>query len=386
MGDFILMISKKLKIKLTTVAFLALFLCRAGFADPPAYTVKLGEFKTIPAITEFYHLIPEKFHQNTVVCHKGETYILNCGAFAQEKDVQPLFTQLKDQGLNPQIVQMESADCSPAETFLKSDKTRQAKIPLPPEPAAIKHEPYTDLNDIEVKGLLDNSSNIVLPEVTTKILLSNRDVNRIICKNGPIKDVVYSQEKGISVKTDNNNAFIKFLITGQPISGSMAYSQTPSEIYVVCGDDNTVYTLIAIPKDIPAQTIELASNKNHIKETLSVFEGLAFEKKVILLIQSAYKDEVADSFTVKVINQPLDVFRDMDVLLARQIIADGEGIQLKEYVLSLKPTSTKTNMALDEKFFLVPEIAQNPVGIALEHMTLSMGQTSRLFVVEKHTD
>ena len=74
----------------------------------------------------------------------------------------------------------------------------------------------------------------------------------------------------------------------------------------------------------------------------------------------------------------------MDVLLNRQILADGEGLILKEYVLSLKPTSDKTALPLDEKFFFIPEITQHPVGIALEHMTLEMGQLCRLFVVEKH--
>jgi conjugal transfer pilus assembly protein TraK len=225
----------------------------------------------------------------------------------------------------------------------------------------------------------------VLPEVTTKILLSNRDVNRIICQNGPIKDIIYSQEKGISVKTSSNSAFVKFLISTNPMAG-LTYSETPSEIYVVCGDDNTVYTLIAEPKNIPAQTIELASSKKIIKKTLSLFEGLAFEKKVILLIQSAYRHDVANDLTVKIINQPIDVFREMDVLFGRQIIADGEGLTLNEYILSLKPTSTKAEMPINEKFFLVPELTQKPVGIALEHMTLNMGHASRLFIVEKHTD
>lgn len=155
---------------------------------------------------------------------------------------------------------------------------------------------------------------------------------------------------------------------------------------MVCGNDNTVYTLIAEPRNIPAQTIELASRKKDIQKTISLFEGLAFEKKIILLIQSAYKDNVADNFTVKAVNQPLDIFRDMDVLFSRQVVADGEGLALNEYILSMKPTSDNSSLPLDEKFFLVPEITQKPVGIALEHMTLTMGQTSRLFIVEKHTD
>jgi conjugal transfer pilus assembly protein TraK len=226
----------------------------------------------------------------------------------------------------------------------------------------------------------------VLPEVATKVLLSNRDVNRIICMNGPIKDIIYSKEKGITVKTNGNNAFVKFLISRDPATGDFIYTKIPSELYVVCGSDSTVYTLITVPRDIPAQTVQLISHKKEIKKNLSLFEGIPFEKKVLLLVKDAYRDKIPESFTVKVLNRPLNIFRDIDISLKRQIIADGEGLGLKEYVLTLRPTSTKTQMHLEEKFFLLPELAQKPVGIALEHMTLQKGRVSRLFIVERRLD
>jgi hypothetical protein len=76
----------------------------------------------------------------------------------------------------------------------------------------------------------------------------------------------------------------------------------------------------------------------------------------------------------------------MDVLFSRQVIADGEGLALKEFIISIKATSKGKSLRLEESFFLVPEITQTPLGIALERMNLAMGQVSRLFVVEKHTD
>jgi len=117
-----------------------------------------------------------------------------------------------------------------------------------------------------------------------------------------------------------------------------------------------------------------------------VFEGLAFEKKIILMISSAYKNDIADGLSAKAVNQPLDVFRDMDVLFSRKIDADGEGLTLNEYILSIKPTSTKTSIPIIETMFLVPDLTRKPVGVALEHMTLTMGQPTRLFMVETHTD
>jgi len=220
------MILKNLKIKASVAAFLVLCVCPPGFADTSVYTVRLGEFKTIPAITEFYRLIPEKYHKNTMVCRSGINYILNCGAYAQEKDIQPLFLQLKEMGLNPQITKQnfksESSDCSEADAFFSF-----TQYPLPPmAPAPVQQAPYADLNDPDVIRSIENTRKI-LPEVTTKILLSNRDVNRIICQNGPIKDIVFSQEKGMTVKTHDNNAFVKFMMAGSAMAGGMTYSETP---------------------------------------------------------------------------------------------------------------------------------------------------------------
>jgi len=237
------MISKNLKIKAGVFLLFALFLCGSAIAATPAYTVRLGEFKTIPAVTEFYRLVPEKHHPNTTVCRQGDVYVLNCGSYAQEKDIQPLFIQLKDLGLNPKIVKADASNCSPADAFLKFTQLP----PLPPPIPAVKQEPYSDLNDPEVASQMENRRTL-LPETTTSIVFSNRDVNRIICQAGPIKDVVFSQEKGISVKTSASNAFVKFLMSGDENAGGLTYSDTPSEIYVVCGPDNDVYTLIAEPE------------------------------------------------------------------------------------------------------------------------------------------
>ncbi|MCK4500665.1 type-F conjugative transfer system secretin TraK, partial [Candidatus Babeliales bacterium] len=91
----------------------------------------------------------------------------------------------------------------------------------------------------------------VMPEVTTKVQLSNRDINRITCPNGLLlKDAVYSTEKGISLKIEGSNAFVKYLIVKDAISGKNKYRSDPTELYIVCGNNNQIFTLIGIPKDI----------------------------------------------------------------------------------------------------------------------------------------
>jgi len=339
---------------------------------------------------DLYLQVPLKYREKTMVCHSGIHYTLRCTSSAKKKDIDLVYKRFNDLGLKPVIVKANLVNCSGADNFFKDYATKKAasNLPLPKQPGSThrKKDVYADLLDPKVKNYLRKGEMSVLPEVTTKVLLSNRDVNRVTCMNGPIKDIIYSKEKGITVKTDGNNAFVKFLISRDPATGDMLYSKIPSEFYVVCGIDSTVYTLIAVPKNIPAQAVQLVSHKKEIKKNLSMFEGIPFEKKVLLLVKDTYRDRIPDSFTVRYENKPLNIFRDISLSLKRQIIADGEGLEVKEYILALKPTSTKETMRLKEKFFLLPELAQKPVGIALEHMTLRKGRPSRLFIVERHPD
>ena len=349
------------------------------------YSVELGTFKTVPAMADVYLQIPGKFKPKALVCHSGVHYILRCGASAKKYIVDAIFKELNDLGLRPIIVKGELDNCSPADSFFKSYGKR---VPVKTKVTSSSHIPppaYADLKDPAIRRYLHSGMVRVLPEVTTKVYMSNRDVNRITCMGAPIKDIVYSKEKGITVKTEGSNAFVKFLMTKNPVTGEVGYASIPSEFYVVCGKD-TVYTLIASPRNIPAQAIQLISKEKDIKENLSIFEGLSFERKVLLLVKDTYRDAIPESFTVQHLNKRYRVFRYIDVVLKRKVIAEGEGLQLKEFVLTLNSASPKSFMKLNEKFFLLPELTRNPVGISLEHMKLEKGHPNRLFIVERHVE
>lgn len=226
-----------------------------------------------------------------------------------------------------------------------------------------------------------------MPDIVTSADLSNRDVNRIICPAGqPVKDVVYSQEKGVTVKIDGNNVFVKFLIKKDPATGENIYITKPVEMYVVCGNEGAIYTLIFRPRNISARSVRLVGDTQRIKKNLSLFKDMPIEQAVIMMVKKVYVDEVPESFTIKKVNLRLDVFKDIDVVFNRVVVAEGEGIRLKEYVIQLKTSYSKDRMKVLEKYFLIPDLAQNPVGIALETLTLVKGKPTRLFVVEKRTD
>jgi conjugal transfer pilus assembly protein TraK len=218
---------------------------------------------------------------------------------------------------------------------------------------------------------------IVLPELTTRVRLSASDVNRLVCQE-EIKDVVTSKEKGVIVKIVGKSAFIKFVVVKK--GEKLTYSETPTELFVVCGD--AMFNLVAMPSRIPAQTIQLSTGrKDRIKENLSLFEGLPFEQKILKIVRESYMEEIPDSYVVRRFNKKTNVsFKEINVLLRREIEIEGEGLKIREYEASIK--GTLPELLLHERMFLHPGLAENPVAVAIEEPLLKHGTTTRIFIVE----
>jgi len=218
---------------------------------------------------------------------------------------------------------------------------------------------------------------VVFPEHTTKVNLSSTDVNRFVCP-GPIKDVMFSQDKGIKVKIAGENAFVKFqaLKKGQEV----LYSKTPSEFYLVCDED--VYSMIGMPRQIPAQTVRLSSGlKKKIEENLSLFAGLPLEKKVLKLVKQAYTRDLPESYTVHRLGKQMDLYNQVWLVAKRDILVEGEGLGVREYVVSLK--NGEGQWRLSEKDFLRSSLTQNPLAVAIEEPLLGPGDSTRVFIVER---
>jgi conjugal transfer pilus assembly protein TraK len=220
----------------------------------------------------------------------------------------------------------------------------------------------------------------VSPEITTQVRLSNSDINRVICPVD-IKDVVYSEEKGLAVNLSGKNAFVKFLVVKK--DGKEMYSATPSELYFVC--DGAVYTMIASPARIPAQTVQLVPGKaGTAKKNIEIYGELPFEKKVITIIKRVYTNDVPDSFTKTAVNRKTDIFKDLEVVLRSIYAIEGEGLRVKEFEVRILPASNLETISLKENDFLRTDISLHPVAVSVESMTLKKEETSRVFVVERN--
>jgi len=213
------------------------------------------------------------------------------------------------------------------------------------------------------------------PEELAQVEMSSTDVNRIICAGGEIKDVVYSKEKGLTVKVMGSDAFVKFPVLQK--DDKLAYADSPMEVYISCGD--AVYSIIASPKKIPPVTVQIEDRKRRLRENLSLFKGLAFEDKVLRLIKYAYLEEYPDSFAVEAAtgesSQPDIKYTSLDVRLRKKVKVDGEGLVLYEYLIT-----PENDMELRETDFI--PLAKRPVSIAIESTAVSKGGNYRLFVVD----
>ena len=216
---------------------------------------------------------------------------------------------------------------------------------------------------------------VVPPEVATPVYLSSSDINRIVCPSY-IKDVIYSKEKGLTVKIEGGNAFVKFLVTKEGDKDN--YSTTPTELYVLCGKET--YNLIALPKRIPSRTVTLSGGDRKANENASLFDGMPFEKKILSIIKSVYTEDIPDSFTVRNEDRPFNLYKGLKLTLVKTVRVEGEGLRVKEFT-----AQAAQNTELSEKDFLKTEITTDPVAIAIDKLRLSPGETARVLIVERVT-
>ena len=251
-------------------------------------------------------------------------------------------------------------------------KYYSAEYRVPPPPEYLPHTKHKTQTALKVLPDV-----FVSPGVITKVTVSNTDVNRIVSPE-PIKDVVYSKEKGLMVHFIGKNAFIKFVIKRNP-DGTYTYIQEPSEIYVVTSD--AVYTIILYPKNIAGRTIRLSGGTlNKIKANEQMFSQLPYEKKLIKIIKAVYKNDIPYSWDVTHPQNPTPIVvkGNLTATLITTVNIVGTGFYLKEYKIA-----SPVSMHVTETDFLNTKLAKNPRAIALTGFEVSKDDPVYLFIVAK---
>jgi len=261
-----------------------------------------------------------------------------------------------------------------------SELTNQTSIlpPVPDAPVIREPKPIKPTKVKDSTAAFDEPVpvNFIAAEMPTIVQLSNRDINRIVC-SGPMSDLIFSEEKGVTGHFSGNSAFIKF--KAEEINGELSYAETPSELFVVC--NGAVYTLIAEPHEIASVTLHLAAPaKDIFQKNIDHYKNLPLEKQVLQIIREGYEGGYPSSYKVAHADTLIPLCGDLRVNLMQTVDVEGVGIRLKQF----KVASTKNEtVEFTEKTFLSLGISESILAVAVEDHVLNPGEATRVFVVEK---
>jgi conjugal transfer pilus assembly protein TraK len=221
-----------------------------------------------------------------------------------------------------------------------------------------------------------------LPDHTSRIRLSNRDVNHIVCVGGDIDDVKFSAEKGLAVERGGSDAWVKFLVLETEDMGAKtrAYVTTPSEFFVSC--NGAIYPLYAEPADMPAQTVTLVPGATQRARSNEALLGpLVEEERAVGIVLALLQDRVPASFSevapsrdrITLLDQPSIIISER-----RRLEIEGAGLSASEYLVS-----TTGQVALDERTFLDSAFGPDIFAVTLDRLSLGQGDSARLIVVRR---
>lgn len=233
----------------------------------------------------------------------------------------------------------------------------------------------------------------VLPEISTQIVLSNRDVNRMVCESGEASKPVFSKEKPVTVEVskDRRSFWVKFKYLAE--GGVNHYYSEPTELYVTCG--TSTFELIAIPKYEDPHKILLGSDtKDRIKDNQSIFGALSLEEAAVTLSTKIITDGDA---TGKGLPESFQVVPDrtswtrniydnrgrqipVEVRKERDVLVDGTGLRGSQYTIR-----ALNSVQLNEAMFLNSQFGNNIFAITAESLALSAGQLTTLVIIHRET-
>ncbi len=232
-----------------------------------------------------------------------------------------------------------------------------------------KEEPFKEIPE----GEFPDTIRMIGPEKTTAVKMSSIDINRIVCPED-IKDVIYSEEKGIIVKVSGKHAFLKFQI--KKIGETIQFSKTPADLYVVCGQN--VYSIIAVPDRIPAVSVYLEDKGRKIAQAVKSIEGMPFEKKILQIVKNVYTGKVEENYLWVASKENINLYNNLDISMKGYFDIEGEGLRVKIYKVTAKET-----VSIKESDFLRTEISVSPVAVSLDTLKLAKGESATLIIVER---
>lgn len=203
--------------------------------------------------------------------------------------------------------------------------------------------------------------------------ISLKDLSRIHCSSA-ITNVFYSKEKEIEIKTTGNDAYIKVLprkTTGGEGGEKIEYGTNPRELYIECAGET--FSLVLVPKDLPAQTIVLKTAFADVKRAVSYERSNSYDAMVLDLVKKAYVGDVPDGYEPTHIGKTIKEFSELDLIEVRSYV--GAKYTVSEYLINAK----KRLPALNEAMF-IPYL-KGSLAISIVKTILEPTESTKMFVV-----
>lgn len=208
--------------------------------------------------------------------------------------------------------------------------------------------------------------------------VSLKDMSRIHCA-APLGNVFFSKEKEIEIKSNGNDAYVKILprkVTGGEQGEKIEYGSHPREVYVECSGQT--FSLILVPKDIPAQTVVLKTLFADTKKATQYEQSNPYDNTMLDLVKKAYLGDVPDGYEPMYVGKEVKDFEELSLTLVRTYV--GSKYTVSEYLIDAKRKTPTLNEAM-----FIPYL-KNPLAISIVKTMLEPTESTRMFVVSMNQD
>jgi len=205
----------------------------------------------------------------------------------------------------------------------------------------------------------------VMDGKTIPIAVSLKELNRLTMADGSRIEHIWGPRDRMTLETDTDSGqlFVR------------AIGAKPFSLFVKA-DNGETYTLLAAPKDVPAETIFLRPPYRNTERS-SGEQSLPYIKRVERLAKAMGRRALPDDYTPIQSSRVLPLWD--EVHFKREIVYSGDSLSGEVYWLT---NLTQKEMRLEEREFRA--IQGNPIAaVAIDKHLLKPHESTEVFIIRK---
>jgi type-F conjugative transfer system secretin TraK len=191
--------------------------------------------------------------------------------------------------------------------------------------------------------------------------LSLKNLNLIKFPSGGVR--VYTSSKLLDIKLDEGNVFVKFMEGELP---------SPQEVFFVT--PSGVYSMILIPKEMPAQTVIVRISEGELSDALSWETSHSYIAGLKELIKAMYEGKPPRGFSVKEVGQEVSRWGEVKTVL-KQIYA---GATLQGEIYELINVSKEPVRFVEKEFY-----EEGILAVSIDRHELKPAEKTEVYLVKK---